>query len=53
MITTLLPLIFLPEASWSGFLVPTLTGQYIIKNIVIVALAAAMFADLNKRRTLE
>ena len=53
MITTILPLIFLPEASWSGFLTPTITGQYIIKNVVIMALAATIFADLNKKRSLE
>lgn len=39
MIMTSLPLIFLPEISWQGILTPTLEGQYIIKNLVILALA--------------
>lgn len=37
LITTILPLLFLPETSWSGFLVPTLVGQYILKNALIVS----------------
>ena len=37
--TTVLPLIFLPALTWQGFLVPTLEGQYIIKNILIAAIA--------------
>jgi hypothetical protein len=32
MVTTFLPLFFLPEVSWQSALVPTLTGQYIIKK---------------------
>jgi uncharacterized membrane protein YkgB len=47
MITTVLPLVMLPSSVWSGFLVPTLEGQYIIKNIVIIALAMAMAADMH------
>ncbi|HRH22629.1 MAG TPA: hypothetical protein PLB51_01385 [Candidatus Paceibacterota bacterium] len=50
MITTLMPLFFLPEIAWQSTFIPTLEGQYIIKNIVIVALAASVFADLNKKR---
>ena len=51
MITTLLPLVLLPEMTWQSAFVPTLEGQYIIKNIVIIALAAMVFADLGKRRS--
>ncbi|HLD60973.1 MAG TPA: hypothetical protein VJA27_02480, partial [Patescibacteria group bacterium] len=40
-IMTSLPLIFLPGMTWEGFLVPTMEVQYIIKNLVIVALALA------------
>lgn len=47
MIAAALPLIFLPAISWSGFLIPTLEGQYIIKNIAIVALAAGIGARLH------
>jgi len=43
--TTILPLMILPEATWSGLLVPTLEGQYIIKNILFVGLA--MFTALH------
>lgn len=37
MITTFGPLVYLPEEAWQKFLVPTLEGQYIIKNIVFIA----------------
>lgn len=47
MATTVLPLILLPEITWQGFLVPTLEGQYIIKNCVIVALAFSIAARLR------
>lgn len=39
MSTTFLPLFLLPALGWQAFLTPTLEGQYIIKNIVIIALA--------------
>jgi uncharacterized membrane protein YkgB len=45
--TTLLPLVFLPEVAWQGFLAPTLAGQYIIKNILIIALAIGIAAHLT------
>jgi hypothetical protein len=35
--------------TWQSFLVPTLEGQYIIKNVVIIALAAMVFVDLKKK----
>lgn len=41
------PLIFLSQTTWSGFLVPTLEGQYIIKNLVIVAAAFGIAAHLH------
>ena len=47
MVTTFLPLFLLPEITWSGFLVPTLEGQYIIKNLVILAAAAGIAAHLH------
>ena len=46
MITTFLPLILLPEIIWQSFFVPTLEGQYIIKNLVIIALAFGIAAEL-------
>lgn len=33
------PLILVPDIAWQSFLVPTLEGQYIIKNMALVALA--------------
>ncbi len=39
MITTFLPLFFLKASTWQGLLTPTLEGQYIIKNLVLIALA--------------
>ena len=39
------PLVLVPEMTWQAFLVPTLEGQYIIKNIIVVALAFAVAAS--------
>ncbi len=44
--TTILPLILLPHIAWQAFLVPTLEGQYIIKNILIAALAIVIGSRL-------
>ncbi len=48
------PLVLLPQDTWQTFLVPTLEGQYIIKNAVIVAVAigiAASTVPLTQKRT--
>ena len=37
MFTTFLPVIFLPNETWKSFLTLTLTGQYIIKNVVLLS----------------
>ena len=52
MVTTFLPLFMLPAVTWSGPFVPTLEGQYIIKNLVIIAAAVGIAAHLHplKRR---
>lgn len=50
MIVTIMPLILLPAITWQSAFVPTLEGQYIIKNVVIIALAAMVFVDLKKKR---
>lgn len=47
MITTALPLFFLPAISWQSFLVPTLEGQYILKNLVIIACAVGIASKLH------
>lgn len=36
---TFIPLILLPQVTWEGILVPTLEGQYIIKNLIIISAA--------------
>lgn len=36
------PLIFVPNLTWQHPFVPTLEGQYIIKNVVIIALAMSI-----------
>lgn len=49
MIATFLPLVMLPDLAWQEALVPTIEGQYIIKNLVIIALAFSIAAQLNPR----
>ena len=47
MITTVLPLFTLPAVTWQSFLVPTMEGQYIIKNFVILAVAIGIAAHTH------
>jgi len=47
MITTFGPLVLLPAETWQRFLVPTLEGQYIIKNLVIIATGIGIAAHLH------
>lgn len=37
-ITTLMPMFLLPSIAWQSFLIPTLEGQYMIKNLITIAL---------------
>ena len=39
------PLVLVPEYTWQQFAVPTLEGQYIIKNLVVVAVAIGIAAS--------
>ncbi|MFC3878661.1 hypothetical protein ACFOSV_00645 [Algoriphagus namhaensis] len=39
MISTFLPVLLLPEATWQTWFTPTLVGQYIIKNFALISLA--------------
>lgn len=48
MATTMLPLVLLPVATWSAPFVPTLVGQYILKNIALLALAAAIVSQMKR-----
>lgn len=45
MSTTLLPLVMLPYVTWASPFVPTLEGQYIIKNLVLIALAVGLLSQ--------
>lgn len=47
MVTTFGPLFLLKDDMWSGMLTPTLEGQYIIKNLVIIATAIGIAANLR------
>ena len=47
------PLLLVPEYTWQQFLVPTLEGQYILKNAVVIAVAigiAASTAPISKKK---
>lgn len=50
MVTTVLPLIVLPALAWTGPFVPTLEGQYIIKNLALIAVATTIAANLHSLR---
>lgn len=43
MITTFLPLILMPNETWKTTMALSLSGQYIIKNVVLVASAYTVF----------
>src|SRR3989338_4249210 len=47
MVMTFMPLFILPEATWSRFFIPTLEGQYIIKNLTIIAAAIGVASHLH------
>lgn len=47
MVTTIMPLFILPHIVWQSAFVPTLEGQYIIKNLVIIAAAMAIASNLK------
>jgi uncharacterized membrane protein YkgB len=47
MVTTFMPLFLLPTESWQAPFVPTLVGQYIIKNLVIIATAIGLISHLH------
>jgi uncharacterized membrane protein YkgB len=48
---TMLPLLFFPDETFSSFpLVPTLEGQYIIKNLVLISAAIVVGATVRGGR---
>jgi uncharacterized membrane protein YkgB len=38
MVMTTAPLFLIPKMVWTGFLIPTLEGQYIIKNLALMSI---------------
>lgn len=50
MLGTFLPLVFFPDQTWIKLFVPTLEGQYIIKNILIVSSGIVLGGTLRIRR---
>lgn len=46
-ITTAMPLVILPNISWHALMVPTLVGQYIIKNLVLLAFGVMLVARMK------
>ncbi len=53
MITTFGPLVFLTGETWQSFMVPTLEGQYIIKNLALIALAMGIATHLHPAKNLR
>lgn len=47
MMMTMMPLVLLPEVAWAGAFVPTLEGQYIIKNLAIIAVAISIVSQMR------
>ncbi len=47
LIATFGPLVLLPGIAWQGWFIPTLEGQYIIKNLAIIAMAIGFIGHLR------
>lgn len=45
MFSTFLPLILLPHETWHNMMILSLSGQYILKNIVLIASAFTIYKD--------
>lgn len=45
--TTVMPLFLLPDITWQESFVPTLTGQYIMKNLALIALGMLLLARMK------
>ncbi len=50
MVMTTMVLVLLPSVAWDGFLVPSLEGQYVIKNIALVALVITIASHIEPMR---
>lgn len=49
MVTTFGPLFFLTQVTWQAPLVPTMEGQYIFKNLILLALGYCVFVFHNHK----
>ena len=47
MVSTIMPLFLLRDTTWTSFMVPTMEGQYIIKNLVVIACAMGIASHLH------
>lgn len=47
LITTALPLFILVDTTWYSAFVPTLIGQYILKNLVLIGSGMVLFAHIK------
>jgi hypothetical protein len=47
-----MPLVFLPEVTFqsNNILLPTLEGQYIIKNLIIISAALVLGGEINRSK---
>ena len=46
--TTFLTLVLLKTQMWNGILIPTLEGQYVIKNVLIISALVNITSKINK-----
>lgn len=48
--TTMMPLFILPAFAWQSTLVPTLEGQYMIKNLILISLACSILVNTKRKK---
>ncbi|AFU67307.1 hypothetical protein P700755_000264 [Psychroflexus torquis ATCC 700755] len=55
MVGTFMPLVFLPLVTFqsNNILLPTLEGQYIIKNLIIISAALVLGGEINRQKKQE
>lgn len=53
MVGTVTPLFLFPDVTWSAFMVPTLEGQYILKNLVLISAALTIGATVRGGRLVD
>jgi uncharacterized membrane protein YkgB len=53
MLGTVTPLVLFPDVTWAGFLVPTLEGQYILKNVVLATAGIVIGATVRGGRLID